>query len=165
MFDAKDVADWLMNEDGEGATDEQFLETFKLMEKKIEKRLSDDYTFYDWLKAVIGEIQQNKEEKMKNYKEFEQESIGYSDIATLILVGCDENGLKTEQLSFGGDGRYGAYIVTEPDVEIGSHYNKVATFNHWLKIYDDEGLTYRVDAKEINIYRAGEFGCIIQIIQ
>lgn len=165
MFDAKDVADWLMNEDGEGATDEQFLETFKLMEKKIEKRLSDDYTFYDWLKAVIGEIQQNKEEKMKNYKEFEQESIGYSDIATLILVGCDENGLKTGQLSFGGDGRYEAYIVTEPDAEIGSHYNKVTTFNHWLKIYDDDGLTYRVDAKEINIYRAGEFGCIIQIIQ
>ena len=53
------VADWLMNEDGMGSTDEQFLETFKLMEKKIEKKLSDDYTFQDWLKDVVKEIEDN----------------------------------------------------------------------------------------------------------
>ena len=103
---------------------------------------------------------------MKTYKDFEQRYIGGSNIAALILVGCrGEEGLKTEQLHFGEDGSYKAYIVTETDVEIGSHYNKVATFNHWLKIYDDDELTYRINAKEINIYRAGEFGCIIQIIQ
>lgn len=103
---------------------------------------------------------------MKTYKDFEQKCIGGSDIATLILVGCrGEEGLKTEQLRFGGDGNYSAYIVTEPDVEIGSHYTKVATYTHWLKIYDDDGLAFRVDAKEINIYRAGGFGCIIQVIQ
>ena len=55
------VADWLMNEDGNGATDEQLLETIKLMENKIEKRLSDDYTFLDWLKDVIEEIEQLQE--------------------------------------------------------------------------------------------------------
>lgn len=39
---------------------------------------------------------------MKNYKEFEQQFIGDSDIATLILVGCrSEEGIKTEQLHFG----------------------------------------------------------------
>lgn len=103
---------------------------------------------------------------MKTYKDFEKKYIGGSDIAALILVGCrGEEGVKTEQLHFDEDGNYSAYIVTESDVEIGSHYTKVATYNHWLKIYDDDGLTYRVDAKEINIYRAGEFGCIIQIIQ
>lgn len=60
-LNAQTVADWLMNEDGNGATDEQFLETIKLMEKKIEKHLSDDYTFLDWLKDVIEEIEQLQE--------------------------------------------------------------------------------------------------------
>ena len=63
MFNPNEVADWLMNEDGNGATDEQFLETIKLMEKKIEYCLSDDYTFLDWLKDVIEEIEQNLSEQ------------------------------------------------------------------------------------------------------
>lgn len=100
---------------------------------------------------------------MKNYKEYEEKFIGGSDIAALILVGCDENGLKTSHLNFGEDGSYRAYIVDE-NAEIGAHYKKVADFKYWFKIYDDHGLTYRVNAKEINIYRAGDFGCIIQVI-
>lgn len=80
-----------------------------------------------------------------------------------IFVGCDENGLKTSTLDFGEDGSYMAYVVDE-DAEIGAHYKKVADFKHWLKIYDDDELTYRVNAQEINIYRAGDFGCIIQTI-
>jgi hypothetical protein len=67
-------------------------------------------------------------------------------------------------LDFGEDGVYGAYIIDE-NTEIGSHYSKVATFNDWLKIYDDDELTYKVYAEEINIYRAGDFGCIIQVIK
>ena len=94
---------------------------------------------------------------MKNYKEYEKRFIGASDIAALILVGCDENGLKTSTLDFGEDGSYMAYVVDE-DAEIGAHYKKVADFKHWLKIYDDDELTYRVNAQEINIYRAGDFG-------
>lgn len=86
-----------------------------------------------------------------------------SDIAALILVGCDENGLKTSTLDFGEDGSYMAYVVDE-DAEIGAHYKKVADFKHWLKIYDDDELIYRVNAQGINIYRAGDFGCIIQTI-
>lgn len=102
---------------------------------------------------------------MRNYKEFEQQFIGGSDIATLILVGHrGEKGLKTMPLYFGEDGSYKAYIV-DAETEIGSHYRKVETFNHWLKIYDDERLTYKVYAKEINIYRAGDFGCIIQVVK
>lgn len=100
---------------------------------------------------------------MKNYKEYEEKSIGASDVAALILVGCDENGLKTDILNFGEDGYYSAYIVDE-DAEIGAHYKKVACFESWLKIYDDDDLTYRVNAREVNIYRAGDFGCIIQVI-
>lgn len=100
---------------------------------------------------------------MKNYKEYEKRFIGASDIAALILVGCDENGLKTSTLDFGEDGSYMAYVVDE-DAEIGAHYKKVADFKHWLKIYDDDELTYQVNAQEINIYRAGDFGCTIQTI-
>lgn len=73
------------------------------------------------------------------------------------------NGLKTSTLDFGEDGSYMAYVVDE-DAEIGAHYKKVADFKHWLKIYDDDELTYRINAQEINIYRAGDFGCIIQTI-
>ena len=65
---------------------------------------------------------------------------------------------------FGEDGCYKAYIVTE-DTEIGSHYSKVASFTDWMKIYDDDEKTFEKKAKKINVYRAGEFGCIIQIIQ
>lgn len=106
---------------------------------------------------------------MKTYKEFEKKFIGISDIALLVMVGCRENeGLKAEPLRFGEDGCYNAYIVYQTEneeIKIESHYNKVATFNHWLKIYDDEGLIFKENAREINIYRAGQFGCIIQIIQ
>ena len=105
---------------------------------------------------------------MKTYKDFEKRHVGGSDIASLILVGCvASEGLKTEPLKFGEDGSYSAYIINQSNgeqVDIGSHYRKVSTFNHWLKIYDDEGKTFSCDGKEINIYRSGEFGCIIQII-
>ena len=106
---------------------------------------------------------------MKTYKDFEKRYIGSSDIASLILAGCrTEEGLKTEALSFGEDGSYSAYIVKQSEneeIKIESHYTKVATFNHWLKVYDDDGKTFDCMGKEINIYRAGQFGCIIQIIQ
>lgn len=101
---------------------------------------------------------------MKNYKDFEKEYIGSSDIASLILVGIGENeiGLDLKELHFGGDGSYKAYIVDQKDVEIGSHYQKVAEFTHWLKIYDDIELVKRFRADHIIVYRAKEMGCIIQ---
>lgn len=101
---------------------------------------------------------------MKTYKDFEKEFIGISDIASLILAGCDENGLKLEELHFGGDSSYYAYIVEGSDVEIGSHYKEVTRFKHWLKIYDDIELVRQLEAKEIIVYRAAEMGCIIQLI-
>lgn len=101
---------------------------------------------------------------MKNYKEFDKVFIGGSDIASLILVGCDENGaLVTQPLNFGQDDVYNAYIVDEK-AEIGSHYKEVAKFSHWMKIYDDHELVHYFRAKEIKVYRAGEMGCIVQLI-
>ena len=101
---------------------------------------------------------------MKNYKEYDRELIGASDIATLILAGHRDNiGLCLEKLNFGEDNEYKAYIVDE-DAEIGSHYKLIAEFNCWLKIYDDDSLSYKCKADTIKVYRAGEMGCIIQLI-
>lgn len=103
---------------------------------------------------------------MKSYDLYEKEFIGDSDIATLILVGMqgpDENcKLVSEFLDFGQDGRYHAYIVDE-DAKIGSHYEKVTEFRSWLRIYDDADCTKDFSADKIVIYRAGEFGCVIQL--
>lgn len=101
---------------------------------------------------------------MKTYKDFEKQYIGDSDVASLILVGCGKNGLNLKELHFGQDASYHAYIV-EGEAEIGSHYYKVAEFESWMKIYDDEGLVKRFNGKQIIVYRAAEMGCIIQIIQ
>ena len=101
---------------------------------------------------------------MKNYKDYETINIGNSDIASLVLVGFKNNiGAITDLLKFNEDGAYSAYLV-DSEAKIKSHYTKVATFNTWLKIYDDFGLVQYLTGQEINIYRAGAFGCIIQIL-
>lgn len=97
----------------------------------------------------------------KNYKDFDQKWIGESDIATLILVGGSSEGLKVEQLHFGIDNYYDAYMVNE-NISIPSHYEKVAEFKYWMKIYDDNGLNETIKADNIIVYRAGEMGCVIQ---
>lgn len=102
---------------------------------------------------------------MKNYKDFEKSYIGESDIASLVLCGFKkEEGVVTELLHFGKDAAYMAYIVDE-DTEIGGHYEKVAEFNSWLKIYDDYNLVKDFEGTVIEIYRAREMGCIIRVIK
>lgn len=110
---------------------------------------------------------------MRNYKEYSQKYIGASDIATLILVGgsgCEKpienkfsnaDMIKTLPLRFWSDGEYYAYVVDD-DATIGEHYTLVDTFYNDLKIYDDNQLTFDIRAEEINVYRAGVFGCLIQ---
>lgn len=103
--------------------------------------------------------------KMKSYKEYPKKYLGGSDYAALTMVGCKENtGLTSAILHFGEDGIYDAYFVDE-NAEIGSHYELIATFNYWIKIYDDYNLTTSLSGSTINIYRAGDYGCIIQVIK
>lgn len=104
---------------------------------------------------------------MKTYKDFHKSHIGSSDVASLIMIGIKETGRSLEFLNFGEDGDYYAYIIYRKEnesVEIGNHYKKVVTFTNWLKIYDDCKCTFKTEGKEINVYRAGEFGCIIEVI-
>ncbi len=62
---------------------------------------------------------------MKTYKDFESHFIGSSDIASLVMVGYKNNeGIVPMLLNFGEDNRYKAYIVDEPNVEIGAHYRE-----------------------------------------
>ena len=102
---------------------------------------------------------------MENYKN-KSIDLGISDYATLILVGCrKDEGLKTESLLFGEDGSYSAWLVDDETVAIPDHYKLVATFNGWLKVYDDDGLTAYLKSKTIEIYRAGSFGVLVRIIK
>lgn len=103
---------------------------------------------------------------MKSYKDFNREFIGDSDISTLIMIGYDnkqKDGLSLKKLSFGEDCAYAAYIV-KGDAEIGSHYKLVAEFSYWLKIYDDYEKVKLFESDIIKVYRAGEIGCIIQLL-
>lgn len=105
------------------------------------------------------------EREMKNYKDYEKQCIGCSDIASLILRGINTNDeLELKALEFGGDGVYWAYIV-DADTEIPEHYTQVAEFKCWMQIYDDMArtATFRTKGNEkIKVYRAGMYGCIIQ---
>lgn len=96
---------------------------------------------------------------MKTYKEFNKKFIGESDIAALTI----RSGMNCTSLNFGIDSAYQAYIVTD-EAEIGKHYELVFEGENWLRIYDDIELTLFARANKIKIYRAGELGCIIQLI-
>ena len=96
---------------------------------------------------------------MKSYKEYNKKHIGNSDIARVLIDSW--NGLK--YLHFAQDGNYEAYMVDD-NAEIGAHYKKVAEYTDWLKIYDDTGLALSLhhQGAKYEIYRAGDFGCIIK---
>lgn len=102
----------------------------------------------------------------KSYKDYEKISLGTSDIGSLILVAPPLDGetiLHFGELHFGSDGNYSAYVVNDFAI-IGEHYKLSFECDSWLKIYDDEGLTFKIDACKIKIFTAGNFGCIIQTI-
>lgn len=55
---------------------------------------------------------------MRTYKDYKKWNIGSSDIASLLLLGCNENGAEPMLLAFGSDGDYSAYIIPD-NVDIG----------------------------------------------
>lgn len=103
---------------------------------------------------------------MRHYKEYEKRYIGSSDMASLIVAGpgADNEHEIVRPLNFGEDGEYSAYIVDD-EAEIGEHYSLRLTLTNWIKIYDDQELVYAAKADQIEIYRAGECGCIIRLIR
>lgn len=98
---------------------------------------------------------------MKTYKDYPKISLGYSDMSELIV----RTPADLAFLYFGKDGSYSAYVVDE-ECEIPEHYTLRGKTNaHWLKVYDDEGLTATFYGTEISIYRAGEMGCIVKVVK
>lgn len=101
---------------------------------------------------------------MKDHHSYNKVFTGDSDIASLTVRTPDQVAI----LNFGGDDYYRAYIV-DSECEIPEHYK--LTFRAyaskywssvWMKIYDDEGLTIKIEAPHsIRVYQAGAFGCII----
>ena len=93
----------------------------------------------------------------RSYKSFERVMLGASDIASLVFRAC-RGGVA--EVKFVGDGVYHAYECTG-EVEVGEHYKKVFEGEGWLMVYDDKTLTYQRSGKRFEVYRAGDFGCII----
>ena len=97
--------------------------------------------------------------------------MGWSDIATLIAVGCGDQGIKAEPILFGEDSDYGAYLSGK-ETEIPDYYHKVFECDYWLRIYDDIECEFDTDRyngegerdyQHFTIYRAGSVGMIIQV--
>lgn len=100
---------------------------------------------------------------MKSYRDYDKDYIGSSDVAAVTMIGPCDCELVARVIKFGGDGDYNAYIVDEK-AKIGEHYEEVARFNIWAKVVDDSAIQREFHADEIVVYRAGLYGCIIQLI-
>ncbi len=98
---------------------------------------------------------------MKNYKEFDKTMIGSSDSARLRFVTNKESFF----VKFQEDNSYSAYVV-DGETEIPAHYKLVKSCDYkgWLKIYDDNQMSYTNVFNKLNVYRAGQMGIIIQVI-
>lgn len=131
--------------------------------KKAEKNVETLIKEENDTNTIIEEKEADNKPHLKYYKDFPKEYIGGSDAAALLFAGSSENGLISQWVDFGGDSSYHAYIV-EGEAEIGAHYSFVIEFRHWLKIYDDISLVHTFYAEKIKVYRAGCYGCIIQLI-
>ena len=103
------------------------------------------------------------DKEVKTYKDFNKVYIGESDMAKLVLVGVShESGdVEASILTFGGDSDYSAYVIDE-NVTVPDHYHMVKDFDNWMTVYDDQSLTMKIRAKHIEVYRAGDYGCIIR---
>lgn len=98
-------------------------------------------------------------ENTNNYKAV-RVSLSYSDIASLTV----RFPMQATPIHFGGDTTYKAYVITDAQ-EAPAHYTKVLAGAYWCTIYDDEEGVLRLYANKIEIYRAGEMGCLIRLIK
>ena len=104
---------------------------------------------------------------MKETYKKEITSLGSSDIAALTITGIKDGKLTAEILDYYIDANYKAYIVTDKGVEIPDYYDLISTWDTWIRIYDDETLVFHFHKynSKIEIYRAGDCGTIIRILE
>ena len=93
------------------------------------------------------------------YKEYPKMFIGDSEQGSLTV----RYAYSAKALHFDTSGVCEAYVVDE-NAEIGEHYKLGHSGRYWVRIYDDTSLSFSAAADSILIYRAGERGCVIQLI-
>ena len=129
------------------------------------EKIITESNILDMMRAYIP-----KNYTISGYTDFPTLSIGVSDCAALVLIGGDEkgHGLASSVLNFGEDGAYNAHILTTDyhDLIPRSIYRPVAHFSTYMQVLDSlcgmaDGMQFI--ARNITIYRAGEFGCIIEL--
>lgn len=95
---------------------------------------------------------------MKKYENFPKHTLGTSADGMYIM----RSGALVALLVFSDEGpaARSAFICDEP-VKLPDHFYRAFGGENWLKIYDDRGLTFRVRANKIDVYRAGADLCVI----
>jgi hypothetical protein len=94
-----------------------------------------------------------------HYKEYPKMYIGESETCRLAVRYAH----STKELRFKTSGVFQAYVVDE-NADIAEHYKLIHSGTHWVRIYDDTSLSFSAAADSILIYRAGDQGCVIQLI-
>lgn len=108
----------------------------------------------------------------RTYKAYPKQNLGNSDIANItVRYASDEiennNYIHYFNLHFGSDGDYYAYLIDNDYCKIPQHYELVFDKDvYWADFIDDKEATYHINKQcNLKIWRAGNFGCIIQIVQ
>ena len=111
------------------------------------------------------ELLAERAQKEPTYKFAPKLHVGGYDRASLFAIGFDINyGWRFVPIHFGADDSYKAYICTEK-AKIGAHYHLVGELYHEIRIIDDDdgNCTFEASADRIMLWRAGEFGFIVQL--
>lgn len=98
------------------------------------------------------------------HHDYEKVFIGGSDSARLEVIHATEHGVSTHYLNFGEDGDYKAYVVDEKCTIPDTYELRCAFEGGCVDLFDDEGYNVHIEGETVQIYRRGDFGCIIKII-
>lgn len=89
--------------------------------------------------------------------------LGYTDIGAILFAGIDDdNNLCSTYISVGGDDEFTGLLTTSK-AEIPPTYDYMFTSYHWLKIYDDNSLTFSKYATTIEVYQNVDLSIIILV--
>lgn len=89
--------------------------------------------------------------------------LGCTDIGAILFAGIDDdNNLCSTYISVGGDGEFTGLLTTNK-AEIPPTYGHMFTSYYWLKIYDDNSLTFSKYATTIEVYQNVDLSIIILI--
>lgn len=98
------------------------------------------------------------------HHDYEKVFIGSSDSARLKVIHRVGDYASKSYLNFGEDGGYEAYIVDEKCTIPDTYELRCSFEGGYVDLFDDEGYNVYIKGETVQIYRRGNFGCIIKII-